>query len=125
VAVAPTIIIIIIIYLLTYLLTAIELSLGGSSPYTSTEKTNNKYTETKKYKNRIQTIQNAADTRTSTHTKHPHICQNNHTLQNPHVHTNPHITKQVKTTTVNEDFLTLLRGSFEEESGQSQDTTCI
>jgi len=32
-------------YLLTYLLTAIEFSLGGSSPYTSTDKTNkNKYT---------------------------------------------------------------------------------
>jgi len=32
-------------YLLTYLLTAIELSLGDSSPYTSTDKTNrNKYT---------------------------------------------------------------------------------
>jgi hypothetical protein len=29
-------------YLLTYLLIAIELSLGGSSPYTSTEKTNKK-----------------------------------------------------------------------------------
>ena len=34
------IIIIIIIYFLTYLLTATELSLGGSSPYTSTDKTN-------------------------------------------------------------------------------------
>jgi len=32
-------------YLLTYLLTAIEISLGGGSPYTSTGKTNNnKYT---------------------------------------------------------------------------------
>jgi hypothetical protein len=30
--------------LLLLLLTAIELSLGGSSPYTSTDKTNNKYT---------------------------------------------------------------------------------
>jgi hypothetical protein len=29
--------------LLLLLLTAIELSLGGSSPYTSTDKTNNKY----------------------------------------------------------------------------------
>ena len=35
------IIIIIITYLLTYLLTAIEFSLGGSSPYASTEKRNN------------------------------------------------------------------------------------
>jgi len=32
-------------YLLIYLLTAIEFSLGGSSPYTRTDKTNkNKYT---------------------------------------------------------------------------------
>ena len=30
-----------LILLLTYLLTAIEFSLGGSSPYTSTGKTNN------------------------------------------------------------------------------------
>ena len=30
-----------ITYLLAYLLTAIDLSLGGSSPYTSTDKTNN------------------------------------------------------------------------------------
>ena len=35
------IIIIIITYLLTYLLTAIQFSLSGSSPYTSTDKTNN------------------------------------------------------------------------------------
>ena len=34
-----------ITYLLAYLLTAIDLSLGGSSPYTSTDKTNkNEYT---------------------------------------------------------------------------------
>jgi hypothetical protein len=38
--------------------TAVELSLGGSSPYTSTDKTNkNKYTSTIQYKNSIQTIQ--------------------------------------------------------------------
>jgi len=44
------IIIIIITYLLTNLLTAIELSLGASSPYTSRDKTNkNKYTYTKQY----------------------------------------------------------------------------
>jgi hypothetical protein len=40
-----SIIIIIIILLLSLLLTAIELSLGGSSPYISTDKTNkSKYT---------------------------------------------------------------------------------
>jgi len=39
------IIIISITYVITYLLTAIELPLCGSSPYTSTDKTNkNKYT---------------------------------------------------------------------------------
>ena len=37
--------------LLVLLLIAIELSLGGSSSYTSTEKTNNKYTQKKQYKN--------------------------------------------------------------------------
>ena len=43
-----------LIYLLTYLLTAIEFSLGGRSPYTTTDKTNkNKYTGTKQYKNTI------------------------------------------------------------------------
>jgi hypothetical protein len=36
--------------LLLLLPTAIELSLGGSSPNTSTDKTNNKYTQTKQYK---------------------------------------------------------------------------
>jgi hypothetical protein len=40
-----------LLLLLLLLLTAIELSLGGSSPYTSTDKTNkNKYTWTKQYK---------------------------------------------------------------------------
>jgi hypothetical protein len=34
------IIIIIIIIIITYLLTVIKFSLGGSSPYTSTDKTN-------------------------------------------------------------------------------------
>jgi hypothetical protein len=40
-----------LLLLLLLLLTAVELSLGGSSPYTSTDKTNkNKYTQTKQYK---------------------------------------------------------------------------
>jgi len=40
-----------LLLLLLLLLTAIELSLGGSSPHTSTDKTNkNKYTSTKQYK---------------------------------------------------------------------------
>ena len=55
-----------------------KLSLGGSSPYTTMDKTNkNKYTYTKRYKNTVQTIQNAVNTRTHitktpTHT-HTHI----------------------------------------------------
>jgi len=49
--------IIISIIIITYLLTAIEFSLGGSSPYTSTDKANkNKYTKTKQYKNTVQII---------------------------------------------------------------------
>jgi hypothetical protein len=66
------------------------LSLGGSSPYTSTDKTNkNKYTQTK---NTVQTIQNTINTsihitKISTHYK-------------THTYTHPHITKQVKTNTL-------------------------
>ena len=69
------IIIIIIITLLLLLLlsllllTAIELSLGGSSHYTSTDKTNkNEYTQMKQYKKHSQY-------------KHTYY-QNTHTLQN-------------------------------------------
>jgi len=47
--------------------------------------------------------------------KQPHITKPTHT------HKDTHVTKQVKTTTVNEDFLTSLRGSVEEVAGQSQD----
>ena len=40
-----------LLLLLAVVLTAVELSLGGSSPYTTTDKTNkNKYTQTKQYK---------------------------------------------------------------------------
>jgi hypothetical protein len=40
-----------LLLLLLLLLTTIELSLGGSSPYTNTDKTNNnKYAQTKQYK---------------------------------------------------------------------------
>jgi len=39
------------------------LSLGGRSPYTSTDNTNkNKYTETKKYKNTVNTSSRATKT---------------------------------------------------------------
>jgi Na+/proline symporter len=51
----PSFIIIIIIIIIIF--TAFEFSLGGSSPYSSTDKTN-KNTLTKRYKNTVQTIQN-------------------------------------------------------------------
>jgi flagellar basal body-associated protein FliL len=65
--------IIIIIIIITTTTTAIEFSLGGSSSYTNADKTNkNKYTETKQYKNTVQTIQNTVNTSTHTHiTKTP------------------------------------------------------
>jgi hypothetical protein len=76
------------------------LSLGGSSPYTSAGKTNkNKYTQTKQFKNSVQTIQNTVNTsKLVTQTpkqlpEHPHI-------QTPHTHTHTHIAKPVKATTV-------------------------
>jgi len=65
----------------------------GSSPYTSTDKTNkNEHTKRKCIKNTVQTIQNTVNTntriiKTPTHYK-------------THTYTHPHITKQVKTTTV-------------------------
>ena len=60
----------------------------------------------KQYKNTLNTSTHI--TKTPTHYKtntytHPHITKlthtHTHTLQNSHIHT-PHITKQVKTTTV-------------------------
>jgi hypothetical protein len=69
-----------LLLLLLLLLTAINFSPGGSSPYTSTDKTNkNKYTYTKKYKNTVQTIQNTVNTPTQL-SKYPNI--HTHTLQN-------------------------------------------
>jgi hypothetical protein len=48
--------ILLLLLLLIYLLTAIDFSLGGSSPCTSTDKTNkNKYTLAKQYKNTVNT----------------------------------------------------------------------
>jgi hypothetical protein len=53
------------IHLFIYLFTAIQFSLSGSSPYTSTDKTNkNKYTWTKEYINTVQTVQNTINTST-------------------------------------------------------------
>jgi hypothetical protein len=85
--------IIIIVLLLLLLLTAIEFSVGGSSPYTSTDKINkNNYTYTTQFENTVQTIQNAVYT--STHltetptqlSKHPPIHSPTHykTISNNH-----------------------------------------
>ena len=72
--------------LLLLLLTAIELSLGGSSPYTSTDKTNKKKC---KRNNKKHSKNNTK------HSKYKYTY-----YQNTHTYTHPHITKQVKTTTV-------------------------
>jgi hypothetical protein len=70
-----------LLLLLLLLLTSIEVSLGGSSPYTSTDKTNKNIHK----QNTVLTIQNTVNT--STHiTKHSHKVQpthtNTHTLHN-------------------------------------------
>jgi hypothetical protein len=80
----------IIIIIIIIIITAIELSLGGSSPYTSTDKTNkNKYTKIKQYEK--------YSTNNTKYGKHKYTYyQNTH----PPTHTHPHLTKQVKTTTV-------------------------
>jgi hypothetical protein len=66
------------------LLTAIELSHGRSSPYTSIDKTNkNKYTKMKQYEKH-----STHNTKHSIY-KYPYY-QNTHTLQNQHIHTPTH-----------------------------------
>ena len=79
-----------ILLLLLLLLIAIDLSLSGSSPFTSTDKTNkNKYTEIKQCKKH--------STNNAKHSKYKYTYyQNIYTLQKTHTH----ITKQVKTTTL-------------------------
>jgi hypothetical protein len=80
-----------LLLLLLLLFTVIELSLGGSSPYTSTDKTNkNKYPYKKQYKKR--------STNNKKHSKCKYTYyQNTHTLQKKQVKTT---TVQVKTNTV-------------------------
>jgi hypothetical protein len=56
-------------------------------------KNKNKYTETKYYKNSVQTIQNTLNKSTNITNKKPTHYKN-------HTYTHPHITKQVKTATV-------------------------
>ena len=90
-----------IITIINIIITAIEFSLGDSSPYTSTDKTNNVH---KEYKNTVQTIRNSVDTsahitKTPPHNKnntyrHPHITNftptHTHTLQTSHLNTPTH-----------------------------------
>ena len=72
-----------LLLLFLLLLTAVELSLYGSSPYTCTDKSNkNKYTERN-------------STNNTKHSKYKYTY-----YQNTHTYTHLHITKQVKTTTV-------------------------
>ena len=87
---------IIITFLLTYLLTEIEFSTGGSNPYTSTDKT---------HKNKIyinETIQKHSTSNTK-HSKYKYTY-----YQNTHTYADPHITKQVKTTKVHDTHQTNL-----------------
>jgi len=66
------------------IITAIELSLSGSSPYTNTDKTDkNKYTETKQYKKRSTNNTNPIKYKYTYY-------QKIHTLQNPHIHRPTH-----------------------------------
>jgi len=82
--------IIIIIIIIILLFTAIEMSLGASSPYTSTDKTNkNKYTH-----KRNNTKHSTNNTK---HSKYKYTY-----YQNTPTYTHPHITKQVKTSTVHD-----------------------
>jgi len=83
-----------LLLLLLLLLTATELSLGGSSPYTSTDKTNKNIHKGNNTKNTVQTIQNTVNT--STHITKTPTHTHTHTLQNKLKHT----TVQVKTNKV-------------------------
>ena len=82
-----------LLLLLLLLLTAIELSLGSSSPYTSTDKPIRiNIHKRNRTKNTVQTIQNTVNA--STHiTKTP-------THYKIHTITSPHVIKKVKTTRV-------------------------
>ena len=91
------------ILLLLLLLTAIQLSLGGSSTYTSTDKTKKNIHKRNNIQNTVQTIQNTVNTsthiiKTPTHYKthtytHPYITKRTHT------HTHTYITKRKHTHT--------------------------
>ena len=54
----------------------------------------NKHAQTEQYKNTVQTIKNAVNTSTHTLPKHPQGCRTTST------YVRPHITRQVRTTTV-------------------------
>jgi hypothetical protein len=66
---------------LLLLLIAVELSIGGSSPYASTDRTNkNECTQKKQYKNAVQTVQNTVNS--STHVNRTPTHTHTHTLKN-------------------------------------------
>jgi hypothetical protein len=74
-----------LLLLLLLLFTEIEFSHGGSSPYTSTDKTNkNKYTLTRQYTNTVNTSTHITETPT-----HPHITKPTHTHAPTHRYTRP------------------------------------
>ena len=82
-----------LLLLLLLLLTAVEFSPGGSSRYASTDKTNkNKMYRSEQYNNTVKTMQNTVNTGTR--------ITKTSTRYKTHTYTHPHITKQVKTTTV-------------------------
>ena len=75
------------------LLLQLGLSLGGSSPYTSTDKTN----KNKIYRNETIPKQSTNNTK---HSKYKYTYYHPHNCQNTPIYTHSHITKQVKTTPV-------------------------
>jgi len=81
----------ILLLLLLLVLTAVELSLGGSSPYTSRDKTNNKYIQMKQYKKTQYKQYKTQWIHKYTYSKRP-------TRYKTHTYTHPHISKQVKQT---------------------------
>ena len=104
-----------LLLLLLFILTEIELSFGGSNPYTSRDKTIGiNIHKGNNAKNRVHTIQNTVNTSKhitktptyyTTHTyTHPHITKPTHThtrtLHKPPTNTHLYTTKQVNTTTV-------------------------
>ena len=87
-----------IIIIIILLLTAIQFSLSGSIPYTSTDRTNNIH----KRNNTKHSTNNTKHSKYKyTLPKHPHITKltHTHTHNKIHTYTNPHFTKSTHTHT--------------------------